>query len=124
MIRPYFKEDYPVVKEWVDVPEHVFPLDSTYLIEHEGNPAVVLSVYFTNDPELALLENFVGDPNLDRQIRRSKSADLVQHVEALSRSRGVSRLVCLAPNEKLTMRYRELGYGVVLEDTDVLAKEL
>lgn len=124
MIRSYNPSDYPALKEWMDVPEHTFPVDSTYIIEHDGKPAVAISVYFTNDPEFALLENFLGDLKLEKQVRRELSASLVQHVEAVSRSRGVTRLVCLAPHEKLEQRYRELGYGVVLESVSVLAKEI
>lgn len=124
MIRPYNPADYPVLKEWMDVPEHTFPIDSTYIAEHDELPAVSLSVYFTNDPAFALLENFLGDPGLDKQIRRGLSEALVQHVEAVSRSRGVTRLVCIAPHQKLENRYRELGYGVVLENVSCLAKEL
>lgn len=124
MLRQYNPSDYPTIKLWLDVPEHTFPSDSTFVAEHDDKPAVVLSVYFTNDPALALLENFIGDLSLDKTIRRGLSEALVQHIEAVARSRGVTRLICIAPHEKLETRYRELGYGVVLENVSVLAKEI
>lgn len=124
MVRPYFKEDYEVIGAWLKIPEYTLPLDSTFVAEYDGKPAVMLTVYFTNDPTFALLENFIGDPDLDKSIRRPLSAELAEHVERVAKSRGVTRLVCLAPHEKLTKRYQELGYSVVLQNINALVRDI
>lgn len=124
MVRAYSSQDYGTLRKWLDVPEWTYPKDSTYVIEHAGRPAVVLSAYFTNDQGLALLENMVGDPALKGPVRKELSRALFDHVCSESAKKGFRRVLFMATNEKLKKRYQEFGGTVILENVCVLTKEL
>jgi hypothetical protein len=128
-LRTYQPSDFETLRKWWEArgafglkPE--FLPETTYILEYEGRPAFSISLVLTNVKGYAYLENFVSDPSLTGDIRKSLSADMVAYAESVAHFMGYERLICIAPNAKLEARYSELGYQVSLPSVSTLVKEI
>ncbi len=96
---------------------------TTYIATYEGAPAVMLSLITTNT-DRAYLEYALGNPDMKGPIRRQLFKDLVQYVQDVAQGLGYSKLICLAPNTKLSEYYASLGYSPNLSNLSLMVKEL
>ncbi len=124
-IRPYKPADYDMIASWSDMPlvPGLLIEDGTFIMELNREPAATISVYTTNCYEVAYLEMFVGNPTL-KADRAQFMPYLLSHAEQYTKNKGYKRLMCLAPHEKLTKRYKELGYRPTYIGLVSMTKEL
>ncbi len=114
-IRTYTHEDFKMLKSWWDAagkncpPPVMFSTDSTYIFEIEGVPALSVTAYLTNSKGLAILEHFVGNPELKGADRRNASAFFINLVYDTLNVLGYQYVLGFATNDKLVKRYEELG---------------
>lgn len=129
-VRHYTPSDFPLISSWWIAHGEPGPLpsmlppESTFLLEMDGIPALCVSLYLTNSSEVAYIENFCGNPELDGPARRSAAPHLVKYIENFALSRGYARLFCLAHKEPLKRRYEELGYTRTLDNVATFCKSL
>lgn len=129
-IRNYKKEDFEMVKSWWDAAGEVAPLpdmmpeESSFIAEIDGRPALAISLYLTNTPEICYVENFIGNPDLKGLSRNSASHLLINHIEKFASSLGYKRLICLAHKEQLKNHYQKLGGVKTLDNLASFAKEI
>ncbi len=127
-IRLYTEQDYPEVSKWlglsVPVPKEIYPLESTYILEHEGQPILLVCIYYTSCPTVAFMENFSGNPLFKGEKRKELGHTLLKHCEDQARLRGVTRLIGQSANAKLTQRWLDLGFKMQVEHMSSLIKEI
>jgi hypothetical protein len=130
VIRPYLPTEFEMVRRWWlahgEVPPlpDMLPPDSTFILELHRQPALCVSLYLTNSPEICYVENFVGNPELKGEARREGTEKLLAHLEMVARGRGYRRLICLGHKPELKKRYQEIGFTPTVDNITGFAKEL
>lgn len=121
-IRNYTQKDYIMLKGWWEMSGEVgpelesLPENTTYILEYEGSPLLSITIYLTNCKNLALLENFIGNPAFAGQLRKDMSQKLVDYCYAQCKQAGYKTLLCFSlNNEKIINRYQELGMTKVVD---------
>lgn len=123
-IRQYNSTDYKEIASWLDFPINEQTLNnSTFILEIDNVPAYCLTVYFTNSKELALIENFAGNPKL-KEERKPYSQVLWVYLEDLAKELGYKQIICLAKEKKLSEKYESFGYSRIMNNVDVMGKVL
>jgi hypothetical protein len=128
-IRNYKDDEFKMIDSWWKSANELGPIpgmlpeETTFVLEFEGEPALCITLYTTNSKEVAYLENFIGSPKL-KGVRKALAPQIIDHASRFAKSRGIRRLVCLAPNEKLEGRYTELGFTKTVKGLTALTKEL
>lgn len=127
-IRAYTEADWPVIWDWwiqsgeVAPLPTMMPLESSFVAEIEGEPALAVALYLTNTPEVAYVENFIGNPKV-KGIQRKRAAKLLSdHIATFARSRGFQRLLCMTEKPVLKERYIELGFYPTLGGVTTLVR--
>lgn len=125
-VRAYTAADFATVQAWWGqaIPAEVYPLDSTFILEDEGKPMLVVAIYYTNCKLMALMEGFCGNPEMKGEKRREMGHHLLKHCEDLARAKGYTRLIGQSATPKLTKRWMEMGFQMQIENMSSLAKEL
>lgn len=119
-IRPYFADDWGEIERWWKASGELpplptmMPLESSFIAEIDNKPALAVALYLTNTPELAYVENFIGNPKAKGVARREAAYALAHHISAFAKSRGFQRLMCLTEKPILAKRYQELGFHPTL----------
>lgn len=119
-IRPYFAEDWNEILAWWKASGEtpplptMMPLESSFVAEVDGRPALAVALYLTNTPELAYVENFIGNPQAKGVARREAAYALSHHIANFAKGRGFRRLMCLTEKPALKTRYMELGFHPTL----------
>lgn len=119
-IRSYTSADWKMIKEWwhlsgeVGPFESMMPLDSSFVAELDGSPALAVALYLTNMPEAAFVENFIGNPEVKGEKRKEASQLLADHIARFAKQRGYKCLVCMTEKDVLKKRYVELGFNPTL----------
>jgi hypothetical protein len=119
-IRNYSKADWPEIESWWKVSGETPPLptmmppESSFVAELEGKPALAVAIYLTNTPELAYVENFIGNPAMKGSDRSMGASLLADHISNFARSRGYKRLLCMTEKQALKGRYIQLGFQPTL----------
>lgn len=119
-IRPYFADDWEEVEGWWKASGEIpplptmMPLESSFIAEIDEKPALAVALYLTNTPELAYVENFIGNPAVKGGLRREAALALSHYIATFAKQRGFKRLMCLTEKPALKTRYMELGYHPTL----------
>jgi hypothetical protein len=128
-IRPFTANDWPMVESWwkrsgeVAPLPSMMPLESSFIAEVDYKPALAVAVYLTNTPELAYVENFIGNPEMKTQERKVAAFLLAKHISDFAKSRGFKRLLCMTEKPALVSRYLELGFMPTLSGVTTLVRE-
>ena len=128
-IRHCSLTDFYTIKTWWErngqhgFTEKFLPTTS-YVAEWRGEPVASISVLRTNISEYAYLENLVSNPDYPKHDRKPVIEALVAYAEKQAKELGYKKLLCLAPNDKLSKRYEEMGYTPSLFNVTVQVKEL
>lgn len=129
-IRNFNTSDYPMVLSWwknaKEIPPSInmLPEDSTFIIEYEDKSVACLTVYLTNSKEISYFENFVKNPNIEKDISKQMTQYLVEYVCEFTKTLGYKRIICMSYKEPLKKRYSELGFFKTLDNISTLVKEL
>ena len=126
-VRPYLPTDYDLIHSWWIASGEVPPqkdmmlLDSSFVLEDEGRPVMTITVYLTNTPAFAMVENLVKAPGYKN---KKAVAYAFRYAEEFAKRMGYKRTVCFGFKEKLTNLYTSLGYSPALTGLTSLFKEL
>lgn len=130
MIRLYKESDYEMVKGWWEAfsepaptPEMI-PLQSTYIYEVRGVPALCVSLILTNISEYCLIDNFVRNPSFDDKNRRHAIKELFAKICNDAKDMGYSKVFCLSYRGKIKELYRDLGLTQTLDGVATFIKEV
>lgn len=126
-IRNYKNSDFTMLASWwtlSNVPcplPGMMPEESTYILEKDNKALYSICLYLTNTKELCYIENFIKNPEYkDKEC----SHLLVNHIFKVAKDLGYKRVICLSNNEKLKIRYQQLGGTPTLSNITSLVKEL
>jgi hypothetical protein len=129
-VRHYKHTDWPEISAWWAHSGEVSPLplmmpeESSFIAEVDGEPALAVALYLTNTPELAYIENFVGNPKLAGPKRREAAHVLVETFCKFAKERGYNRLLCMSEKPVLVKRYMELGFQPTLSGLTTLVRSM
>jgi hypothetical protein len=99
----------------------LLPVNSTFIAELSGAPALAVCLYLTNTPELAFVENFIGNPRL-KGARRQAVKPLLDYITGFAKAMGYRRLFCMTDKESLVKHYMELGFVPTLSGVTTLVR--
>lgn len=128
-IRNYVKKDWPMVFSWWDMQkefaplETMMPLDSSFIAELDGNPALAVCLYLTNTPEVCYVENFVGNPEFEGFSRQDATKVLLDHISNFAHGLGYKRLLCMSEKTALKSHYENIGFKRTLDGVATFVKE-
>lgn len=130
VIRNYQDSDYTTICAWWRAHDEIAPLpgmlpsESTFILELAKQPALCVTLYLTNTPEVCYVENFVGNPELKGGARRAGTERLLDHIATFAKDRGFKRLLCLGHKPELKQRYQEIGFTPTVSNITGFVKEL
>lgn len=101
----------------------MMPLDSSFVAEVGGQPALAVALYLTNGPAV-YVENFIANHEISREMRREAAQMLVNHFSEFARAKGYKVLVCMTEKQPLADRYEELGFNPALSGVTVLTRSI
>lgn len=128
-IRLYNPEDWKMVKSWWDIQnefaplETMMPLNSSFIAEIDEVPALAVCLYLTNTPEVAYVENFVGNPELKGTSRKEATNILLNHITKFAFEMGYKRLLCMSEKPILKAHYEKIGFTKTLDGVATFIKE-
>lgn len=128
-IRQYEETDYPLLLSWwknsglAVPPKDAIPA-TTWIAEFNSVSAVALSLHCLNNKEFAFLDFFIGNPELDNDMRKEASSSLVNFVELKAKNLGYKKLFCLSFIPKLKQYYEQFGYARTYDDISSFMKEI
>ena len=129
-IRKFKEGDYELVCGWwKHRGEPIPPLElvsrNTYILENEaGTPWVCLTLIGFSTPWIAWSAGLVSNPELPKEGRKEAVKALWDFVADAASDLGYQNLLCMAPNEKLEARYKDLGFTVTKKNMTLLVREL
>lgn len=129
-IRLYKDTDLEIIQEWCKIHKEYIPnseclpKDSTFILEINSKPLIVMTVYLTNCKEIAYLENLMKDPEFNGPIKDEAIKMIFNHCENFTKEQGFKRLIALTNVEPLKTKYQNLGYNKFLNNLSALAKEI
>jgi hypothetical protein len=129
-VRHYRNEEFETIHQWWLAAREPAPLpgmmppDSTFVVELNDAPIVAVTIYLTNTPEVAYVENLISSPQLDADTRALAVECLNAYIGKFARARGYKRLMCMSEKAALMKRYKELGYTKTLEGVATFIREL
>lgn len=128
MIRPYIDSDYDLLCSWwykhgePSPTRSMVPSDSTFVLEIDSKPVLAGSVFKTNTG-MALLENFIGNPDFKKQ-RKAYSKQLIDHMTNYAKQEGFERVVAITYSPKLAKYYaNDFKLKVAFESVVCLVRE-
>lgn len=128
-IRPYESKDWNMVLSWWEMQkeyppiETMMPLNSSFIAELDGNPALAVCLYLTNTPEVCYVENFVGNPEFKGPVRKQATVILLDHISNFAHSLGFKRLLCMSEKPILKSHYESIGFTRTLDGVATFTKE-
>jgi hypothetical protein len=129
MIRQYKDSDYELICSWwhkqgdLAPARNMVPVDSTFVLEIEGCPVLSGSVFTTNTG-MALLENFIGNPEFKKQ-RKAYSKQLVDYMADYAKQKGFDRIVAITYSPKLAKYYaNDFKLKMAFENVTCLVREM
>lgn len=113
--RKYTDKDWQMVamwhREWCQEPTPwTFYPPTTYMAEVNGFPVACACLYLMNNAEAAMIENLVGHPTKHDE-RNEAVPKLFAFLEDQASAWGYKRMIVLAFEDKLKMRYTSFGYS-------------
>lgn len=129
-IRKYKDSDFEMLSNWwasqeEPVPtKELIPMESTFVMELEGEPILSIALFFPNVKGMCYFENFVGNPSKKSELRKKCSDILIHYGLGYAKAAGYKRIVCFAYKEKVKKRYEALGMTKVCDNVSLFAREL
>lgn len=131
-VRNYsYEADYQTVQEWwksanlIEPSPGMMPEDSSFAILNKFNvPIAFVSLWLTNAPDIAWVENLISNPKIDSEIRSEAVTELQGFLDKFASNLGYKKLACFTSNPKLLSRYQELGYNITMPDVAILVKDI
>lgn len=129
-VRNFKKQDFEMVKKWwKDQNEfpptlEMLPEESTFICEYEKFPMVAITLYLTNSKEFCMLDNFIGNPEIPKGLRKDASALIIDYAEKFAKELGYKSIFCMALHDKLSKYYQSFGYQQRLTNVSTFNKEL
>lgn len=114
-IRNFKPEDYETICSWYKAhgeyptPIRHMPTATTFVICDGETPVASLG-YFTTNTDIALAQNVIGNPNVDRAVRKAFVTILFDFLDNHAKKNGFNILTGFTSQEKLATRYQELGW--------------
>lgn len=130
IIRNYNKEDYKMLASWwhehlqLAPREDMLPPDTTYILEYDNQPVLSACLYLMNCPGASMLENLISNPKHESLERKILVSYLIKYIEREAKKRGYNTLVLFSYQDKLKIRYEELGFVKTLDNVTTFAKEV
>lgn len=121
-IRPYKNSDYEAICSWWKAADELpptldmLPLETTFIMEIDGQAALCLAVYFTNTKELCYLSSFCGNPEFKGEKRKEAAQKLMDAVCGFAGAFGYKNVLCFAYKDKVKKRYEEMGFTPTLSN--------
>lgn len=129
-VRPYLNSDWEMISRWwvesgeVGPPlKAMMPLESSFIAELDGVPAVAVALYLTNSI-VVYAENFIGNPHLKGDNRCMSSSYLADYVAEHCKSLGYRCIFCLTEKPALVKKYEALGFKPTLRGVTTLVRSL
>lgn len=129
-IRKYVELfDWKMISRWWEASKEIGPTrdmlsGSTYILEFNKTPALCVTLYLLNAKAFAIVENFIGNPEVDKKVRRELTPILLAHLEQQAREHGYNRLFCMGAKDKLKSYYQDLGFVKTLDNVTTFIKEI
>jgi len=123
-IRHYEAKDFPMVDSWWKAHKEIgptpsmLPLDTTFIMEMEGQPASCLTILLTNCKDYSYLENFVSNPELKGPGRVEANKEFIKFFTIFAKAAGYKNILAFAKEEKLKTHYETLGLRKTLTNLD------
>lgn len=110
----------------VSATKEMMPEESSFvLLAPNDKPWMFITVYLLNIKEFAIVENCVSNPSLPGgEARKLAGEYLNRFLDIWVKEKGYKKIFCLAPNDGLAKRYKELGYTQTLDNVKTFIKEL
>ena len=86
----------------------MIPIESSFVLEMDNEPAAFLSVILTN-VNFCYMENFVGNPKF-KYKRLEELKALINHAAQFAKERGHDRCIAMTSHPKLAARYQLYGF--------------
>jgi hypothetical protein len=128
-VKRFVSQDWPMVESWwikageIAPLESMMPTDSTFIALIDSVPALSVSLYLTNTPEVAYVENFIGNPDLRGPIRKEATQILLDHISSFAHAAGYKRLMCMTEKSALKSHYQSIGFTQTLNGVATFIKE-
>lgn len=130
-VRPYNEEkDFETVCSWWTarslprIWKALLPLETTFVVEHDGVPVTCACLYLMNCPDASMVEMLASNPNVSKEVRREGVSLIFSHLEKEAKSRGYRTLVLFSYEDKLKDRYLELGFIPAISNVTTFAKSI
>lgn len=128
-IRSYQKNDWPIILSWwkaeneIAPIETMMPLDSSFIANIDGQPALAVCLYLTNTPEITYVENFIGNPEFRGSVRNKATHILLDHINNFAAKLGYKRMLCFSEKPALQSYYEKIGFTRTLDGVATFVKE-
>lgn len=119
-IRNFKRSEFETVVSWWNKANEqppvigMMPEDTTFIAEINGRPSLCVTLYLTNSKEICYVENFVGNPDVNKNKRKEAAKILSDYIAVFAGQLGYKRMMCMCYKEPLVKRYQELGYTPTL----------
>lgn len=128
-IRKYTINDYIMLCDWWSLSKEPMPPidllpEETWILENkDGIPWVCLSLMTFPVPCMAWSMGLVSNPEL-KEGRKEAVQELWDFIADKAKYLGYKNLFCIAPNEALENRYKEIGFMPTLKNVTLMIKSL
>lgn len=122
----YKEAHLPTLKGWWTKlneagPEAKMIPETSYLMYHNNEPILFISLYMTN-ASVIWLDNLIGNPDLKGSDRRTCGQLFLSYIDNVAKSHGKDRFFCMSINEKTSARYVELGFTKTLDNVSTFVR--
>lgn len=123
-IRHYTEKDFPMIENWWKANNEVapsismLPMDTTFIMEMNGQPASCLCIFLTNCKEYSYLGNFISNPELKGPERHEANKEFLKFIKTFAGAAGYKRVLAFAKEEKLKTHYQNIGMRNTMKNLD------
>jgi hypothetical protein len=110
IIRQYTEEHYPILKEWWEkqdwqaMPEHMLP--TTGLIAYDGDTPIAASFLYDTDSSYGLIEWFVGNPDVDHEVRAEGIDKVLNGLMVFAKLKGKKQIITYTNHKRLIEKFK------------------
>jgi len=129
-VRKFKQTDFEMLHNWWKIQDEfpptreMLPEESTFICEFNEIPMVSITVYLTNSKEFCMLDNFIGNPDVPKDLRKEASSLIIAYSEQFAKDLGYKSILCMSLKEKLSNYYQSFGYIKRLTNVSTFNKEL
>lgn len=123
-IRLYTSADLQMLQSWwlhyeFIFPEDILPANSTYILEHAGEPIMSACVFFIEGTKTCMIENAIKKPNTNVQ---GGLEFLFSHLDNVAKQRGCTSIILFSYLDKLKKKYADMGYTNTVNNCSFFSK--